>query len=146
MVEVYSNADEVELFVNGNPVGKKRTERYQARFETVFEPGEVTAVNLRNGRREETDLLKSASYDVHLEQHDMGDGVIELSVADENGVRNPDVTLSLTASVSGGRTILGFGTADPKNEENYYDPTTKTFCGRALIVTRGEGDLKIEVQ
>ena len=40
--------------------------------------------------------------------------------------------------------ILGFGTADPKNEENYFDHSIKTYRGRALIVTRGDGVLRIE--
>ena len=31
-------------------------------------------------------------------------------------------------------------------EENYFDKTIKTYHGRALIVTRGDGELKIEVQ
>ena len=42
--------------------------------------------------------------------------------------------------------IPSFGTADPESEENYYDRTIRTWHGTALIVTRGDGELKIEVQ
>ena len=88
----------------------------------------------------------TASDDVHLEQTDLGGGIIELSVMDEQGVLNPEAELTITAEAEGERTILGFGTANPKSEENYFDKTIQTWHGRALIVTRGDGELKIEVQ
>ncbi len=146
VVEVYSDADEVELLLNGRSVGKQKPVRNKALFETVYTPGELTAVNLRGGKPAEIDRLTTASDVVHPEQTDLGDGIIEISVKDENGVLNPEAVLTLTAATSGERTILGFGTADPKSEENYFDKTIKTYHGRALIVTRGEGELKIEVQ
>ena len=146
VVEVYSDADEVELLVNGRSVGKQKTERCKALFDTVYEPGTLTAVNIRNGQPAERDTLLTASDDVHVELTDCVGGITEISVKDANGVLNPEIVMTLTAAVSGDRTILGFGTADPKNEENYFDQTIRTYHGRALIVTRGDGDLKIEVQ
>ena len=146
VVEVYSDADEVELLVNGRSVGKQKTERCKALFDTVYEPGELTAINVRDGEISEQDRLLTASNDVHIEQTDLGDGIIELSVVDEKGVLNPEAVLTVTAETKGDHTILGFGTADPKSEENYFDKTIRTYHGRALIVTRGDGDLKIEVQ
>ena len=146
VVEVYSDADEVELFVNGRSVGKQETERCKALFHTVFEPGELRAVNHRNGCPAEQDVLLTASDDVHVDQVDCGDGIVELSVRDADGILNPEVGLTLAATTSGDKTILGFGTADPCSEGNYFDTTVETYQGRALIVTRGEGDLKIEVR
>ncbi len=146
VVEVYSDADEVELLVNGRPAGKQKTERCIARFDTVYEPGELTAVNIRSGKPAERDRLTTASDVVHLEQTEVGGGIIELSVKDEEGILNPEAVLTLTAETKGKRTILGFGTADPKSKENYFDNTIRTWHGRALIVTRGDGDLKIEVK
>lgn len=146
VVEVYSDADEVALFVNDHLVGKQKTERCKALFNTVYEPGELKAVNIRNGKTTEQDRLLTASDHVHVEQTDAGGGIIELSVKDEKGVLNPETVLTITAKTSGTRTILGFGSADPKSEDNYFDKTIRTYHGRALIVTRGEGELKIEVK
>ena len=146
VAEVYSDADEVELFLNGRSLGRKAPVRCKVLFDTVYEEGELIAVNLRNGQTAQKDRLVTASYDVHLEQTDCGDGITELSVKDENGVLNPDAALCLSARVSGDRTILGFGTADPQSEECFCDTTVRTYKGRALIVTRGDGDLIIEVQ
>ena len=146
VVEVYSDADEVELLVNGRSVGKQKTERCKALFDTVYEPGELTAINIRDGKSAEQDRLLTASDEVHLEQTDVGGGIIELFVKDKAGVLNPEAVLTITAETKGERTILGFGSANPKSEENYFDKTIQTWHGRALIVTRGDGDLKIEVQ
>ena len=146
VVEVYSDAEKVELLVNGHSVGRQRTERCKALFDTVYEPGELTAINIRDGKSAEQDRLMTASDDVHIEQTDLGDGIIEFSVRDKAGVLNPEAVLTLTAETKGERTILGLGTGDPKSEENYFDKTIRTWHGRALIVTRGDGELKIEVQ
>ncbi len=145
-VEVYSDADEVELLVNGRSVGRQKTERCKALFDTIYEPGELTAINIRDGKRAEQDWLMTASDDVHIEQTDLGGGIMELSVKDKEGILNPEAVLTITAETKGERTILGFGTADPKSEGNYFDKTIRTWHGRALIVTRGDGELKIEVQ
>jgi beta-galactosidase len=51
-VEVYADADEVELFVNGRSVGRQPTgaaHRYRAAFETTYEPGLLEAVAWRDG-------------------------------------------------------------------------------------------------
>lgn len=146
VVEVYSDADEVELLVNSRSVGKKRTECCKALFDTVYEPGELIAINIRNGKPAEQDRLITAADDVHIERTDLGNGIIELSVLDENDILNPEAVLTVSAETNGTRTILGFGSADPKSEENYFDKTIKTYHGRALIVTRGDEELKIEVQ
>ena len=145
-MEVYSDADEVELLVNGHSVGRQRTERCKALFDTIYEPGELTAINIRNEKPAEQDRLLTASGDVHIEETDLENGIIELSVRDKEGTLNPEAVLTVTAETSGARTILGFGSADPKSEENYFDKTIRTWHGRALIVTRGEGELKIEVK
>jgi beta-galactosidase len=146
VVEVYSDADEVELLVNGRLVGRQKTERCKALFDTIYEPGELTAINLRNGKSAEQDRLMTASDEVHLEQTDLGGGIFELSVRDKAGILNPEAVLTLTAETHGERTILGFGTGNPKDKKNYFDKTIRTWHGRALIVTHGDGELLIEVQ
>ena len=108
--------------------------------------GNATGYYLRDGKSAEQDRLLTASDEVHLEQADLGGGIIELSVMDKEGILNPEAVLTITAETKGERTILGFGSADPKSEENYFDKTIQTWHGRALIVTRGDGELKIEVQ
>src|SRR5690625_1215045 len=48
IVEVYSEAEEVELFINGSSVGRTATgkkQQFKAEFNTVYHPGEIIAVS-----------------------------------------------------------------------------------------------------
>lgn len=145
IVEVYSDADEVELYINDRQVGKEKTVCDKVFFTAVFEPGTVRAVNIRNGQPAETDELVTASYDVHAEQTETGKGIVEFTVIDDSGILNPDVTLTLSISEEDDPELLGLGSADPKSDENYYERKVKTWQGRALAVIRGTGRLRIEV-
>ena len=52
VVEVYADADEVELLVNGRSLGRQPAgaeHRFRAEFETTYEPGELEAVAWRDG-------------------------------------------------------------------------------------------------
>lgn len=144
VVEVYSNADEVELTCNGESLGTVKPEKCKALFKTVYKPGTLSAIGRRGGEETGRDTLLTASENVHIEKIDCGGGITEISVVDENGVLNPSVVLTISASADGDLAILGFGTADPRSEENFFDRTIKTYRGRAVIVTRGEGNLRIE--
>ena len=64
---------------------------------------------------------------------------------DEHGTLNPDADIEVTIKAEGGLSVLGFGTADPKGKVNFFDTTVKTYRGRALAVTCGEGKLTTEV-
>ena len=91
-------------------------------------------------------LLVSASYDVHVEQMETSEGIIEFAVMDDSGILNPDVTVNLTVSEENNPELLGLGSADPKSDENYFERTVKTWQGRAMAVIRGTGKLRIEVK
>lgn len=144
IVEVYSNADEVELFCNGVVIGRTAPEKCVAKFETNYTPGTLEAVAYRNGSEISRDSLQTASYDTHIEKKDCGHGIFEISVVDAAGSLNPDADILITARPDDGVIVLGFGSADPQSEENFFDTTIKTFRGRALAVTCGKGNLTIE--
>ncbi len=146
IVEIYSDAEEVGLYINERLSGKEKPVRNKAFFTAVFEPGTIKAVNIRNGQEAETDELVSASYDVHVEQKEAGEGIIEFTVMDEKGIPNPDVIVNLTVRNENNPELLGLGSADPKCEENYFERTVKTWQGRAMAVIRGKGKLEIEAE
>ncbi|HEX7780499.1 MAG TPA: glycoside hydrolase family 2 TIM barrel-domain containing protein, partial [Vicinamibacterales bacterium] len=69
-VEVYSDADEVELLVNGRSLGRKATgeaNRFRAEFDTVYEPGELVAIGYSGGREQGRMQLRSAVGPVRLD-------------------------------------------------------------------------------
>jgi beta-galactosidase len=146
VIEVYSDAEEVELYLNDRLIGKERPDHCKALFTASFETGELRAVNIRGGQKAEEDRLISASYDVHLEHVEDTKGIHEFRVVDENGILNPDVDLSVTLKGDTNLSVLGFGSANPISEENYFDTTIRTWRGRALAVTSGNGQIETEVK
>ena len=60
VIEIYSDAEEVELFLNGRSLGKKPAgpkNQYLAVYEAAYEPGRLEAVNIRHGQAAETEVL-----------------------------------------------------------------------------------------
>lgn len=161
IVEVYSDAEEVELLCNGVCCGKAQVgieKKYIAKINTVYQPGVLEAIAYKDGKKCGRDILCSAFGQLRLqaevsEHHLVANGqditVIELSLVGENGVLHPNADISVTIHTDGPITVQGFGTANPKSEENYFDTTITTFHGRAMAVIRstleaGEGTVIFE--
>ncbi len=152
VVEVYADADEAELIINGRSVGKAvigTEKKFIAHFDTVYEPGELTVITYKDGVEQGSDTIKTASDKVQLSATadvasipaDGSDvGYIEISLKDEDGIFNPGAVKSVTVSIEGPGVILGFGNADPHSEENYFDTTAKTYEGRLRAAVRGSGE------
>ena len=68
---VFSNAQEVELLINGRSVGRKQVSGERplpcsVRFEAVYEPGKVEAVSYTDGREVSRAVLTTASLPARL--------------------------------------------------------------------------------
>ena len=148
VIEIYSDAEEVELFLNGRSLGKKASgpdNQYMAVYETTYKPGTLTAVNIRNGQEAETETLISASENLTL--HAEADATvlrangadlsyILVSLKDENGVPNLQDQKEIHVTVEGCAELAGFGSADPETDNRYDDPTWKTYDGYVLAAVR----------
>ncbi len=151
-VEIYTAAEEVELMCNGVSCGKAAVgteKKYIAKINTVYQPGVLEAVAYKDGKEWGRDILRSAVGTLHLqaevsEQQLMANGqdiaIIELSLVDANGFLHPNADIPVAIHTNGPITVQGFGTADPKSEENYFDNTITTFHGRALAVVRSTSE------
>lgn len=151
-VEVYANADEAELIVNGTSVEKKKVgedKKYIVIFDTVYEPGTVEVVAYKDGAEVGRDKLVTASEDVVIsavadcaqvpaDESDIA--YVEISMLDADGNLNPGADKSVSISIEGPGVILGFGSADPESEENYFDTTAKAYEGRLRAAVRGTGE------
>jgi beta-galactosidase len=160
VVEVYSDADEVELVVNGRSVGRSpagRDHRYRAAFDTIFEPGEVVAIGYVDGRESSRTALRSASDEVRLavradrtelvaDSRDLSFVEIELRDAEGNIADGHERTVSVL--VEGAGRLQGFGSARPDPTASYLDTVQTTFDGRLLAVIRptAPGDITVTVE
>ena len=70
---------------------------------------------------------------------------VDVSVVDEEGRLNMDETMSVAVSVEGPGELIGYGTADPASEENYYDREARTYEGRIRAAVRATGAGEIRV-
>ncbi len=143
-IEVYSRALEVELFINGKSIGTQKTGeifQYVALFTTEYIPGEIKAVD-SNGQEF---VLQSASDDnvicTYIDERELNNQnreltYIEISLCDEKHILNASSCKKLQIQLEGDGVVQGFGTANPKTEENFYDTEIEVYHGRALAVVR----------
>ena len=161
---VFSRAEEVELFVNGQSVGRQRAgERTVPElpgsflFETTYQPGLVEAVSYTGGREVSRGTLQTtgpaASLRLIPEKTCLAaDGqslsYVRVELQDAEGRVDPNAAVGLMATVSGAGTLLGFGSGNPITDENYTSGRFTSYRGRALAVVRGgfePGEIRLTV-
>jgi len=153
-VWAYTNADSVELFLNGRSLGMRSwagVKDFHLAWQVPYEPGALRAVAMRGGKvvaedRVETTLTPAKlqlSVDRRVVRADGQDlAFVTVRVVDAQGrlVRaggNDLVRFTLT----GGGTIAAVDNGDPTNHEAFVGPTPvtaqhTTFNGLALVVIR----------
>ncbi|KAA9110880.1 glycoside hydrolase family 2 TIM barrel-domain containing protein [Microbacterium rhizomatis] len=156
-VEVYSDAERVDLLLNGAVVGSAgagRDNGYRAIFEVPFTPGELVAVAVADGVESGRDVLRSASGDIELRLSaeraqiraafdDLAFLTITLTDADGVEWQGDDREVEVTADGPG--ELIGLGSSDPRTTLSYLGSRTRTFDGRAQAIVRptGPGDITV---
>ncbi|MFE2424051.1 glycoside hydrolase family 2 TIM barrel-domain containing protein [Streptomyces hokutonensis] len=156
-IEVYGDADEVELLVNGRSSGRRlvgRDHRFRAEFETEYEAGELLAIAYRDGIETGRHVVRSATGPVRLcaetdrpvIKTDGGDlAYVSLTLTDPDGTLHTAADRPVRLEVSGTGVLLGFGSADPSTEERFDATERRTYEGRALAVLRPTGPGEIHL-
>ena len=157
-VEVYADADEIELFVNGISAGRQPSgpaQRYRSAFETTYEPGLLEAVAWRDGAEIGRMAIRSATEPVLLQAAadrtviaaDPGDlAFVTLQLVDEDGVLHVTRDRPVEVEVDGPGVLQALGSANPCTEEGFSGPHCTTFGGRALAVVRPTGAGRITLR
>ena len=157
-VEVYADADEVELFVNGRSLGRQPTggaHRYRAAFETTYEPGLLEAVAWRDGTERGRMAVCSAKDEVLLDAHvdrpviaaDPQDlAFVTLGLVDGDGTLHVVCDRRVQVQVEGPGVLQALGSANPATEEGFAGPSCTTFDGRALAIVRPTGEGRITLR
>lgn len=160
-VEVYSDAEEVELFIDGTSVGRRpvgEENRFKTIFDTTYQAGTVEAVAYVNGQetgrfavntaRTEKKLKLSTDRNIlHADGQDAAYLMIE--VVDDRGNVHTEFSDKVRIEVEGAGVLQGFGSADPKSTEHFYDTERTPYYGRLLAVVRTKdegGIIKARVQ
>ena len=151
-VEVYADADEVELIANGRSLGRRpagEAHGFCAFYEAVFEPGSLEAVAWRGGRESGRSVITSATGPVELQVEVDRAAIaaspddlayVALALVDDQGVLATACGRRIEVDVGGPAVLQALGSANPATEENFGDSGCTTFDGRALAVIRPTGD------
>lgn len=157
-IDVYSNADEVELFLNGVSLGRKpagEANGFATSYEMTYEPGELLAVSYKDGCETGRHVLYTAGNEVQMqveceETTLKSDGedlaFVTVKLTDAKGIENLNAEKEITVTVEGAGTLQGFGNADPQAIGSYDDTTWKTFDGSVMAVVRAgteAGEIKV---
>jgi beta-galactosidase len=162
-VWVNTNADNVELFLNGKSLGKKDMPRNShLKWSVPYEPGTLEAVAFKKGRKltrkvETTGVpheIVVSSYKTTMLGDGKDVGVINITVVDRQGREVPDAAHLIRFSLKGDGKIIGVGNGDPSSHEpdKYLVDTAwqrSLFNGKAqLILQAGKtaGTLRFEAK
>lgn len=152
-VVVYSGADEVEVFVNGESQGRAaagEANRFTARMNVVYAPGEVVAVSYKDGTEVSRAVLKTtgAPAAIRLTAETMdnhADGMrangkdlqyVAVEIVDAEGNVVPDAEIALEACAEGAAVLAAFGSANPVTAENYTAGKFTSYRGKVMAILR----------
>lgn len=163
-VFIYSNADEVQLFVNKKSLGRKAMPANgHLEWDVVYTPGSISARGYREGKKisetviattgKAVSVVTSYSYPDHLlpEGYESPDGesviIADMALVDDKGRIVPDAMDKFTVTVDGAATILGWGNGDPGfkeierplNDAQQHMMIIQAFSGRAQVLLRTSG-------
>ncbi len=154
-VMVYSNADEVELIVNNQPVGRSKPVAGRAIFKVRYQPGVAVARGYRNGKlvtetRSETAgvaaTLQVEPNRITLSADGQDVAVVNVRITDDKGRFVPAADNLVEFSLTGPGRIIGVGNGDPLSHDSEKEPRRKAFNGLCQVLvqtTQTAGELEL---
>ncbi|TDW51925.1 beta-galactosidase [Flavobacterium sp. 270] len=123
-VWVYSNCDEVELFLNKKSLGKKKMEPLgHLEWKVKYTPGTLEAIGYKNGKKILSEIQKTTENPENIKLSvdkeiaaNANIAVITVEVTDKKGLHMPTADNEISFDIKGGK-ILGVGNGDPTSLE-----------------------------
>jgi len=143
----YSNAEEVELFLNDKSLGvkKKQGDDLHLLWKVPFMPGTLKAISRTGGKEVMVTEVKTAGEPAKLivtADHSTikADGTdlsfVTVDVVDANGIIVPYADNLVKFQVEGGGAIVGVDNGDPVSHDSFKAPQRKAFHGKCLVVVQ----------
>ena len=150
---VYSNADNVELFLNGKSLGKKDMPKNgHLNWVVAYKPGKLEAVGVRNGHKIRTVVeTTDEAYTIVLTPDRTvftADGkdaaVVNVTVRDKKGREVPDAMNLVRFTLTGNARFIGVGNGDPSSHEadQYAEGGNwqrSLFNGKCQVILQSDG-------
>jgi len=155
-VWVYSNLDAVELFVNGQSLGRQDVPHLgHVQWKAIYQPGVIEARGYRNGKlvlsqkRETTGpavALRLTPDRTAIAADGEDAALIRVEALDAEGRPVPTANIKLTFKVTGAGRLIGVGNGDPNCLESDKAPKRSLFNGLAQLIvqsSRKAGSIRI---
>jgi beta-galactosidase len=151
-VEVYTNAEEVELFLNGKSLGteKLHSDANPITFKVPFEPGTLKAVAHSGGMIVAVDELKTAGKPARIVftadkpnmplTPDWNDvRTVTATLVDKDGTRIPDSTMVVHFAASGPASIIAVDNGNMMDHDPFQATRRKLYDGHVIALLRATG-------
>jgi beta-galactosidase len=161
-VWVNTNADNVELFLNGKSLGKKDMPRNShLKWNVKFEPGTLEAVAYKKGKRLSTKVETTGTpvevvmtpYKTTMLANGQDVSIVNITVVDREGREVPDADNMIKFYLEGDAKIIGVGNGDPSSHEPDKCATgawqRSLFNGKAQVIIQSgttPGIIKFEAK
>ncbi|MFT3675838.1 MAG: glycoside hydrolase family 2 TIM barrel-domain containing protein [Chitinophagaceae bacterium] len=143
----YNNADEVELYLNGQSLGKKSktSDELHVQWRVSYEPGILKAVSRKNGKQvlEKEIHTAGSSYSIRLTPDRSrlsanGDDLsfITVEIVDKKGNVVPDAANLVKFTLKGPASIAGVDNGSHTSMESFQASQRSAFKGKCLVVIR----------
>lgn len=146
MIQVYGGGDSVELFINGRSLGVQpcgKETGFETQYQTVYEPGELTAIAYENGKEVGRTSLrtsgKAARVGLFVEKYETL-AFVNVDILDEKGILVADAATPLSIQVNGPAELLAFGGVGALHKRGYELPKTTAGEGHALAILKINGE------
>ena len=144
IVNVYSNCEQVELFLNKKSLGKKAINKneYFAAWPIIYKVGILKAVGYKSGKKVTEDIIKTAGEvngmvakitknTLLADGNDMS--LIEITLIDKKGNPVYDADNTVAVKVTGAGSFAGLDTGDMFYTGNYKTNVRKAHQGRLML-------------
>jgi beta-galactosidase len=146
-IEVYSNCDEVELFVNHKSLGVKKinADASPRVWKVLFTPGTLKAVARNHGRKVATDELHTAGKPAKIllttDHKKLAPGWDNVAfviavVVDAKGVIVPNASDLIRFQLTGPGVIATVDSADNASHESFQTNERHAYAGRCLAALK----------
>jgi beta-galactosidase len=143
-VLAFSNAKQVELFLNGQSLGVKDVPHDDyVEWQVPYQSGQLTAKAYTDGNTVATDTEETTSSpskiqlsvdrtNLHADAEDAV--VVQVSILDDKGRVVPDSSNRVTFQLAGGGEILGVGNGNPADHDTDKADNRNVFHGHCIAV------------
>jgi len=149
-VEVYSNCEEIELFVNGKSLGTKSKPANDSPrdWDVTFEKGVIKAIGKNKGKEVASEEYKTAgipakiilsSSSSQLKNNWDGASIITATIVDRDGTVCPNADNQIKFSISGPGMIQATDNGNVNSHEPYASDQHKAYRGKAIAIVKANG-------